>query len=76
MDNHEAFEEKELKSGYIKDSKKIIIIRAFNLFVVAFDYGTQVVGNISHLGHLFAAYRFFTIWGITFTLITNILAQF
>jgi hypothetical protein len=76
MNSQSAFEEEELLPGYIKNPKKIRIIRAFNLFLSLFGYGTFIINNISNLGGIFGAYRFFTIWGVTFTLITNILAQF
>jgi hypothetical protein len=76
MENHQAFEDEELMPGLIKDPKTIRIIRGFNLLLSAFDYSLIIISHINHLDKFFASFKFFTIWGMTFTLVTNILAQF
>jgi len=75
MNSHQDFEDEELMPGYIKDPKKIRIIRGCCLLICVLPYALMVFGS-SSIDDFIGKYKFFTIWGMTFTLIANILAQF
>ena len=72
LDNHAAFEEEAFKPGYIKSSESIRIIRGFNLLINIAVYAMQTYNAGSEL---LSKYKFFTIWGVTFTFLTSIISQ-
>ena len=71
LDNHAAFEEEAYKPGLIQSAESIRIIRGFNLLINFFVYALQTYNAGSEM---LTKYKFFTIWGVTFTFLTNIIA--